>query len=105
MAAYARSELAIVAHTARPAGRVPQTVPSIHPGVISTGLLHAMFGAMGAGADRGGADLVAVTTVDGPSGSYLDERVVGRPNPVALDPAFQEGLHRATVRLLGRAVA
>ncbi|MGY1802379.1 SDR family NAD(P)-dependent oxidoreductase [Blastococcus sp. SYSU D00922] len=102
VAAYAQSKLAVVTSTARLAGRVPQTVVSLHPGVISTGLLHAMFGGGGAGADQGGANVVAATTVGAPSGSYLDERAVGRPNPVALDPAVQDALHAATDRFLGR---
>ncbi|MGY1810510.1 SDR family NAD(P)-dependent oxidoreductase [Blastococcus sp. SYSU D00669] len=100
--AYAQSKLAVVTHTARLAGRVRQTVLSLHPGVVSTGLLHAMFGAGGESPDRGGATLAAATRVQAPSGSYLDEREVGRPHPLALDPAVQAALHEATVRLLGR---
>jgi NAD(P)-dependent dehydrogenase (short-subunit alcohol dehydrogenase family) len=34
--------------------------------------------------------------------SYLDERVVGRPNPMALDPEVKDALHATTARLLGR---
>jgi NAD(P)-dependent dehydrogenase (short-subunit alcohol dehydrogenase family) len=103
--AYAQSKLAIVTHTARLAGRVRPRVLSIHPGVISTGLLHAMFGSGGADVERGADNLAAATTATAASGSYLAERSVGRPNVLALTPAVQEALHRTTVRLLGRAIA
>jgi NAD(P)-dependent dehydrogenase (short-subunit alcohol dehydrogenase family) len=104
VAAYAQSKLAIVTNSARLAARVSQTVLSIHPGVISTDLLHAMFGVGGSSAEHGAANLIAATTMDAPSGSYLDERTVGLANPLALDPGFQEQLHAITNRLLGRAI-
>jgi NAD(P)-dependent dehydrogenase (short-subunit alcohol dehydrogenase family) len=102
VAAYAQSKLAMVTNTARLAGRVRQTVLSLHPGVIATGLLHAMFGGGGSGTERGGANVAAATTVAAPSGSYLDERVVRRPNPIALDPGQQAALHETSDLLLGR---
>jgi NAD(P)-dependent dehydrogenase (short-subunit alcohol dehydrogenase family) len=105
VAAYAQSKLAVVTHTARLAGRVGQTCLSIHPGVISTGLLQAMFGGGGSSPEQGGGNLAAATTVTASSGSYLDERVVGSPNPSALDPAAQDALHETTARVLRRDIA
>jgi hypothetical protein len=35
------------------------------------------------------------------TGSYLDERVVGRTSPMALDPEGKDALHATTARLLG----
>jgi NAD(P)-dependent dehydrogenase (short-subunit alcohol dehydrogenase family) len=102
--AYAQSKLAVVTNTARLAERIPQTVISLHPGVISTGLLHAMFGVGGASPRDGGENLVAATTMEVPSGSYLFEREVGMPNPVAKRPEFQRGLHELTTRVLDREV-
>lgn len=99
--AYSRSKLAIVTASRSLARRISQTVVSIHPGVISTALLHAMFGSGGAGVDSGGANLVAAIDTDVPSGSYLDERSPAKPNPIADDPQFQQRLHEVTSNLLG----
>ena len=104
VAAYAQSKLAIVTHSARLARSVPQCVFSVHPGVISTGLLHAMFGVGGQTPERGGSNLVAAVSTAAPSGSYLYERDPGTANPVALDPAVQASLQRTTERLLGMTI-
>ncbi len=100
--AYARSKLAVVTATRSLARRIPQSVVSVHPGVISTNLLHAMFGSGGASPERGGANLVAAVDADVPSGTYLDERIPASPNPLADDPRFQARLYEVTSTLLGR---
>lgn len=102
--AYAQSKLAIVTHSVRLAGLIPQRVISIHPGVISTRLLHSMFGIGGEQLTVGGENLAATVTVDVPSGSYLDEKIVRRPNPVALRSSAQDELHETTCRLLHRSI-
>lgn len=102
IAAYAQSKLAIVTHSARLATRIPQTVLSIHPGVISTHLLHAMFGVGGDTPEAGARNLFsASTTTPVPSGSYIDRGHVAHPNPVSLDLGVQRSLHDVTERLLG----
>jgi NAD(P)-dependent dehydrogenase (short-subunit alcohol dehydrogenase family) len=104
VAAYAHSKLAIVTYTcwlARrlDAGRVEAV--SVHPGVIATGLLHAMFGAGGEAADRGARNLVSVAQhARGVNGAYFDERTVARPNAEALDIHKQDDLISQTVHWL-----
>jgi NAD(P)-dependent dehydrogenase (short-subunit alcohol dehydrogenase family) len=88
VAAYAQSKLAIVIYSCWLAGIISQRVVSIHPGVISTGLLHAMFGEGGDPVAYGGANLVAAVTAEVPTGTYLDERRPGPPNPVAVQVAM-----------------
>jgi NAD(P)-dependent dehydrogenase (short-subunit alcohol dehydrogenase family) len=104
VAAYAQSKLAIVTYSCWLAGVIPQRVVSIHPGVISTELLHAMFGVGGDSVAHGGANLVAAVTADVPTGSYLDERQPGVPNPVAVEVATQQRLREVSSTLLGRAL-
>ena len=98
--AYARSKLAIVARTCSLSSRLPQTLVSVHPGVLSTGLLHAMFGLVGAPVALGAESIVHAVEARVPSGTYLDERAPAAPNPLALDPAFQRRLDALTERLL-----
>jgi len=100
--AYARSKLAVVTASRSFAQRIPQSMISVHPGVIATKLLRSMFGSGGASPDRGGANLVAAVDADVPSGTYLDERMPASPNPLADDPRFQARLREVTSTLLGR---
>jgi NAD(P)-dependent dehydrogenase (short-subunit alcohol dehydrogenase family) len=101
--AYARSKLALVTYTCWLADRLsaPEVeVVSMHPGVISTCLLHAMFAVDGdppaVAADR----LVAVASHTGDNGSYYDEAKPATPNPLALDTDVQSRLHELTARRL-----
>jgi hypothetical protein len=77
-------------------------VVSMHPGVISTRLLHAMFSIGGdspaAAADR----IVAVASGTADNGSYYDEDRRAVPNPLALDHEAQSRLLQLTaLRLEG----
>jgi NAD(P)-dependent dehydrogenase (short-subunit alcohol dehydrogenase family) len=107
VAAYARSKLAIVTYTCWLARRLetsPVEAASLHPGVISTELLHAMFGTGGAPADVGARNVVAlVRRSGGVNGQYFDEDRRADPNPEALVIDNQERLLAATTRMLGAA--
>ncbi|MEU0470298.1 SDR family NAD(P)-dependent oxidoreductase [Amycolatopsis sp. NPDC006131] len=101
--AYARSKLAMVAHALWLAGRPgsPEIV-SISPGVISTDLLHAMYGIGGAPVGHGARNVVhAALSPDVHTGQYLDDGAVAQPSAVARDPEFQAGLAALTRDLLG----
>lgn len=102
--AYARSKLAMVAHALWLAGQLPATgteVVSIQPGVISTGLLHAMFGIEGASTEHGARNVVdAALSPDVRSGQYLDDGTPATPGPTARDRAFQARLHEVTSEVL-----
>jgi NAD(P)-dependent dehydrogenase (short-subunit alcohol dehydrogenase family) len=96
--AYARSKLGMVAHALWLAREQHDTqVVSLSPGVISTGLLHAMFQIRGASAEHGARNVVdAATSPQVRSGQYLDDGTATAPSAVARDPAFQAGLHEVT---------
>lgn len=97
--AYAESKLAVVTYSCWLGDRIEPTVVSVHPGVISTALLHSMFGTGGAPVDGGGANLTAAIDVAVPTGTYLDERRPTQPNPQALDPEVQRRLRDAAAEL------
>lgn len=101
--AYAQSKLAIVAWTAWLADRLASTrvdAVSLHPGVISTGLLHAMFGAGGDAPERAAANIVhAVEAWGAVNGAYFDESRPASPNPEALVPEVQSRLMAKVARL------
>ncbi|MFI6784470.1 SDR family NAD(P)-dependent oxidoreductase [Micromonospora sp. NPDC050276] len=100
-AAYARSKLALVAHAARQARYYRPGIVSVHPGVVSTRLLHAMFAIQGQDASHGAANLIhAAVDPAVPSGAYLDEGRVAEPAEQARVPSFQDDLHRRTMALL-----
>jgi NAD(P)-dependent dehydrogenase (short-subunit alcohol dehydrogenase family) len=105
--AYAHSKLAIVTYTCWLARRLetsPVEAASLHPGVISTELLHAMFGAGGAPADTGARNIVDLIQRPGRvNGRYFDEDRPADPNPEALVIDNQERLIAATTRMLGTA--
>lgn len=109
VSAYAHSKLAIVTYTcwlARRLERGPAEAASLHPGVIATGLLHAMFGAGGAPADDGARNIMRLVRRPSPiNGEYFDQEVRARPNPDAADVANQERLVEATARALTSAGA
>lgn len=102
--AYARSKLAMVAHAQWLAAELRGTgtgVVSIQPGVISTDLLHAMFGIGGASTEHGARNVVhAALSPDVRSGQYLDDGTPTAPSPVARDRTFQARLHEVTTELL-----
>jgi NAD(P)-dependent dehydrogenase (short-subunit alcohol dehydrogenase family) len=104
VAAYAHSKLAIVTYTcwlARRLGTSPTEAASLHPGVISTELLHAMFGAGGAPAETGARNIVdLIQRPDSVNGQYFDENRPADPNPEALVIDNQERLLAATTRML-----
>jgi NAD(P)-dependent dehydrogenase (short-subunit alcohol dehydrogenase family) len=104
VAAYAHSKLAIVTYTcwlARQLETSPVEAASLHPGVISTELLHAMFGTGGAPADVGARNIVdLVRRPGGVNGQYFDEDRRSDPNPEALVIENQERLLAATTRML-----
>jgi NAD(P)-dependent dehydrogenase (short-subunit alcohol dehydrogenase family) len=105
--AYAHSKLAIVAYTcwlARQLESSPVEAASIHPGVISTALLHAMFGPGGDSVERGALNILSlVRRAPGVNGLYFDEDRPARPNLEALDMSKQERLMDATGRALREA--
>ncbi|MBA4867056.1 SDR family NAD(P)-dependent oxidoreductase [Streptomyces sp. PSKA54] len=104
--AYARSKLALVAHARwlveQAAPPQPDTV-SLHPGVISTELLHAMFDIGGDSVVHGAHNVVNTALSTGRwAGQYLDERRPVQPNPITLDADFRHRLAHRTFDLLHR---
>jgi NAD(P)-dependent dehydrogenase (short-subunit alcohol dehydrogenase family) len=104
IAAYARSKLAVVTATRSLAQRIPQLVLSVHPGVISTNLLHAMFGSGGSSVEDGATNLLSAISAEVPTGTYLDETTPAYPNPAADDPTLQERLRSVTSQLVDRQI-
>jgi NAD(P)-dependent dehydrogenase (short-subunit alcohol dehydrogenase family) len=103
VAAYAHSKLAIVTYTCWLARRLETGLveaASLHPGVISTQLLHTMFGTGGAPADVGARNIVDLVRRPGVNGQYFDEDRRSEPNPEALVIENQERLLAATTRML-----
>lgn len=93
--AYAQAKLAVVTYTCWLAGHVPHPgveAVSVHPGVIATELLHAMFSIGGASPEGAGRTLVAVAGRSGDNGTYYDESRPADPNPLARDPSVQQRL-------------
>jgi hypothetical protein len=68
--------------------------------VISTGLLHAMFGAGGDSPERAAANIVHAAEAPGDvNGTYFDESRTASPNPEALVPEVQSRLMAEVARL------
>jgi NAD(P)-dependent dehydrogenase (short-subunit alcohol dehydrogenase family) len=103
--AYARAKLALVIYTRWLADHVPHPgieVVAVHPGVIATCLLHAMFAGGGDTPERAARTIVDVAARSGDSGTYYDETRPAEPNPVARDPRIQQRLYDLTAaRLAG----
>jgi NAD(P)-dependent dehydrogenase (short-subunit alcohol dehydrogenase family) len=97
--AYAQSKLAIVTWTCALAATGAAAV-SVHPGGISTGLLHAMFSVGGDTPEHAAGNVVHAIASDVTAG-YFDESELADPNPIALDTGIQERLARATEELIG----
>ena len=104
--AYARAKLALVTHTCWLAGHLPHRgieVVALHPGIIATGLLHAMFAIGGDEPERAARAIVEVAGRSGDNGTYYDEVRPADPHPAARDPRVQRRLHDLTVARLARA--
>lgn len=102
-AAYARSKLALVAHAVRQSRYYRPRIVSVHPGVVNTRLLHAMFAVQGENAPYGAANVIHAACDPGvPSGAYLDERRVAEPAGQVRVASFRDDLHRRTMALLTR---
>jgi NAD(P)-dependent dehydrogenase (short-subunit alcohol dehydrogenase family) len=102
-AVYAHAKLALVTYSCWLAEHRPSPsleVVSVHPGVISTPLLHAMFSITGDTPEHAAGNLRHVAWLRDDNGTYYDERLPAPPNPQATDRAVQESLHEVTVRLL-----
>jgi NAD(P)-dependent dehydrogenase (short-subunit alcohol dehydrogenase family) len=101
--AYAQSKLAIVTYSTWLAGRLPRgiSVVAISPGVISTSLLHAMFGGGGAPVPHGADRIREAVLADVPSGTYIDDGDVVAASDDALDETTQDRLAELTRRLTG----
>lgn len=100
--AYAQSKLAIATYSTWLSRRLPRgiSVVSISPGVISTSLLHSMFGGGGASAPHGGARICEAISADVPSGTYIDDGDIVDASDDALDADNQSGLAARTARLI-----
>jgi NAD(P)-dependent dehydrogenase (short-subunit alcohol dehydrogenase family) len=97
--AYAQSKLALVTETCRLAGTLPETTRtavSVHPGIVSTALLHAMFSIRGDDPQHAAGNLLHVIGEDYDNGTYYDESTPAAPNPAATAPAFQRALFELT---------
>ena len=102
VAAYARAKLALVTHSCWLADQVGPDVEvvSVHPGVVATDLLHAMFAIGGIDPDRAARTLVEVAERSADSGTYYDEARPADPHPLARDARFQRRLAAATAERL-----
>jgi NAD(P)-dependent dehydrogenase (short-subunit alcohol dehydrogenase family) len=101
--AYAHSKLALVTYSCWLAAHRPRPsvdVVSMHPGVISTGLLHAMFSVNGDPPEHAAANVRYVASLRDDNGTYYDERNPVAPNSQASDPAAQDRLRDITIRTL-----
>jgi NAD(P)-dependent dehydrogenase (short-subunit alcohol dehydrogenase family) len=94
VSAYSHSKLAITTYSAWLAEQVAPDVVSVHPGVISTGLLHAMFGAGGAPLADAAQVLLDLAGRPLTRGAYYDQHRVATPNPQVLDRETQDRLAR-----------
>jgi NAD(P)-dependent dehydrogenase (short-subunit alcohol dehydrogenase family) len=104
--AYAQAKLALVTYTCWLAERVPHPgveVVAVHPGVIATDLLHAMFSIGGGSPEGAGRTLVAIAGRSGDNGTYYDETRPADPNPLARDPGVQQRLLDVTMSKLAGA--
>jgi NAD(P)-dependent dehydrogenase (short-subunit alcohol dehydrogenase family) len=92
--AYARSKLAIVMYTRwlarHPSNRT--TAVCLQPGVVNTGLLHAMFGSIGTSVEHGAESVIEALDVDARGGEYYDEGRLTPPSAQAQDDALGDDL-------------
>lgn len=108
-AAYANSKLANVLFANELAARLAEngvTANSLHPGVISTKLLHAGWGSGGASLESGAATSVYLATaaeVEGVTGQYFANERESTPSAASRNRAVQEQLWEVSERLLKEA--
>ena len=93
--AYARSKLALTTYTCALGARDLDAV-SVHPGIVETDLLHAMFPISGASPESAAANILEVAGRRGDAGSYYDEQRPVAPHPAATDAATQRRLAEMT---------
>src|SRR5918998_1825700 len=99
--AYARSKLAIILWTRWLASHLDgASAVSVMPGVISTNLLHAMFGSVGAPLDAGARSVVAALTAPARPGEYFDGERPALPSAEAIDDTLRDDLVRWTYGVL-----
>jgi NAD(P)-dependent dehydrogenase (short-subunit alcohol dehydrogenase family) len=102
--AYAHAKLALVTWTGWLAAHRPGPtveVVSLHPGVISTRLLHEMFAVQGQPPEHAAQNIAQIMQLNGDNGTYYDEQAPATTNPQASDPAVQDRLHELTEAILG----
>jgi NAD(P)-dependent dehydrogenase (short-subunit alcohol dehydrogenase family) len=100
--AYARSKLAIVMYTRWLARHPPNgmTAVCLQPGVVNTGLLHAMFGSIGTSVEHGAQSVIAALDANARGGEYYDEGRLTPPSAEAQDDAVGDELMDWTWRQL-----
>lgn len=101
--AYAQSKLAILTYSiwlARELQDSGMNIVSISPGVISTNLLHSMFGGGGASVSHGARRVVEAIDNYYPSGSYVDDGTMIDPSEEARSREVQESLTNLTREFL-----
>jgi NAD(P)-dependent dehydrogenase (short-subunit alcohol dehydrogenase family) len=104
--AYAQAKLALVTYTCWLADHLPHPgieVVAVHPGIIATDLLHAMFGIGGDDPEHAARTVVDVAGRSGDNGTYYDETHPAEPNPAARDRRVQQRLHELTTERLAEA--
>ena len=74
---------------------------SMHPGVISTALLHSMFGPGGDRPEAAARAIVEVAGRSGDAGAYYDRTRRTEPHPAAHDARVQRRLRSLTMQKLG----
>lgn len=105
--AYARSKLANILFTFKLARELTEkgiTVNALHPGVISTKLLAAGWGAFGVSVRKGAETSVFLTSseeVKGVTGKYFVDRREARPAEISYDITEQEKLWDFSFQAVG----
>ncbi len=108
-AAYSQSKLANLVYAFELARRLEGTgvaVNALHPGVISTKLLHANFSG-GAPVSAGAKTPVYLATspeVEGVNGEYFENRRTSDPSPVGRDPEVAKRLWEVSEELVEKAL-
>ncbi len=103
--AYSRSKLCNILFSNRLAhllGNSGITVNALHPGVISTKLLHAGWGSGGSLVGEGSATsvyLAASPEVDEVTGRYFSNSREVSPASIAMDPVIQQKLWKRTAEM------
>lgn len=92
--AYARSKLAIILFTRWWARQQPARPIAVclNPGVIATGLLHAMFSAGGSPVERGARNILAAVDAPAEGGEYYDDGALAATSREARDARLGDAL-------------